>query len=51
VKDETRSYYEQAVRRAIGEIRASLDDALDLERLARLAALGARLTSATSIRP
>jgi AraC family transcriptional regulator len=39
VKPETQSFYEIAVRRAIECVVASLDDALDLERLARAAAL------------
>ncbi len=39
MKPTTRSYYEEAVARAVAEIRASLDDALELEGLARRAAL------------
>jgi AraC family transcriptional regulator len=39
VKDETRSFYERAVRAAVLRVIASLDEALDLERLARGAAL------------
>ena len=34
MKPETRSFYEQAVQRAIDTIVATLDDALDLETLA-----------------
>ena len=39
VKDETRSFYERAVQAAVTRVVASLDQALDLERLARAAAL------------
>jgi len=39
VKDETRSFYERAVRAAVLRVVANLDEALDLERLARGAAL------------
>jgi transcriptional regulator GlxA family with amidase domain len=39
VKPETQSFYELAVRRAVERVLASLDEALDLERLARHAAL------------
>jgi AraC family transcriptional regulator len=39
VKPETQSFYELAVQRAIERVISSLDDALDLERLARGAAL------------
>jgi AraC family transcriptional regulator len=39
VKRETRSFYEDAVRRAIAGIEAGLDEALDLTALARAAAL------------
>jgi AraC family transcriptional regulator len=39
VKSETRSFYELAVRAAVARVVASLDQALDLERLARGAAL------------
>jgi len=39
VKDETRSFYVRAVRDAVTHVVANLDRALDLERLARKAAL------------
>jgi AraC family transcriptional regulator len=39
VKPETQSFYQIAVRQAIERVIASLDEALDLERLARVAAL------------
>lgn len=39
MKRETRSFYEDAVRRALGQIANGLDEALDLETLARAAAL------------
>jgi AraC family transcriptional regulator len=39
VKHETRSFYEVAVRAAVAQVVAQLDQALDLERLARAAAL------------
>jgi AraC family transcriptional regulator len=39
VKPETQSFYERAVQRALEHVVAHLDDALDLERLARHAAL------------
>jgi AraC family transcriptional regulator len=39
MKTETRSFYELAVQRAVERIAASLDDALDLQALARGAAL------------
>jgi len=39
VKDETRLFYEHAVRSAVARVVSSLDQALDLERLARGAAL------------
>jgi AraC family transcriptional regulator len=39
VKPETQSFYEEAVRRAVEHVALHLDEALDLERLARLAAL------------
>jgi AraC family transcriptional regulator len=39
VKPETQSFYELAVRRAVERVVQSLDDALDLESLARSAAL------------
>lgn len=39
VKPTTRTYYEDVVARAIGDVRAALDDALDLAALAKRAAL------------
>jgi len=39
VKPSTRSYYEEAVARAVAEVRAALDDALDLHALSKRAAL------------
>jgi AraC family transcriptional regulator len=39
VKNETRSFYESAVLRTVARIASSLDDALDLEAVAREAAL------------
>ena len=39
MKPDTRSFYEQAVQRAIDHIARSLDEALDLETLARGACL------------
>lgn len=39
MKDETRSFYERAVRAAVARVVASLDEALELDRLARGAAL------------
>jgi AraC family transcriptional regulator len=39
VKDETRSFYEAAVRRAVERIVETLDEALDMLALARAAAL------------
>ncbi len=39
VKAETRSFYEQAVLKAAERVVSSLDEALDLEQLAKLAAL------------
>lgn len=39
VKRQTRSFYEDAVRRALARITAGLDEALELEALARAAAL------------
>ncbi len=39
VRDETRSFYEAAVHRALARVVAGLDDALDLDALAREAAL------------
>ena len=39
MKPETRSFYEQAVQRAIDEIVGNLDEALDLETLAAGAGL------------
>lgn len=39
MKNETRSFYESAVLRSVARIAATLDDALDLEALAREAAL------------
>jgi AraC family transcriptional regulator len=39
VKDETRSYYEVIVARALGRILGGIDEALDLAALARAAAL------------
>lgn len=39
MKDETRSYYERVVRDAVARVVSSLDEALELERLARGAAL------------
>lgn len=39
MKSETRSFYHQAVRRTVERIIAGLDEALDLELLARAAAL------------
>lgn len=39
MKDETRSFYERAVQAAVARVVGSLDQALDLERLARGAAL------------
>lgn len=39
MKTETRSFYEAAVERAVTRIAATLDEALDLEALARAAAL------------
>jgi AraC family transcriptional regulator len=39
MRSETRSFYEQCVQRAVEHIAASLDGALELEALARLAAL------------
>lgn len=39
MKDETRSFYRRAVRRAVEQVVADLDQALDLEALARGAAL------------
>ena len=39
MKAETQSFYELAVQRAIERVIAGLDEALDLERLARVAAL------------
>lgn len=39
MKADTQSFYERAVRRAVARVLASLDEALDLERLAREAAL------------
>lgn len=39
MKRETQSFYEQAVRRAVEHVALHLDEALDLEHLARLAAL------------
>lgn len=41
MKPDTRSFYELAVRGAVARVVASLDQALDLERLAREAALSA----------
>jgi methylphosphotriester-DNA--protein-cysteine methyltransferase len=39
VKTETRSFYEAAVERAVTRIASTLDEALDLEAIARVAAL------------
>jgi AraC family transcriptional regulator len=39
VKHETKSFYERAVQTAVARVVANLDQALDLERLARAAAL------------
>lgn len=39
VRAATRNHYEEAVARAVSEVRASLDDALDLHALSRRAAL------------
>src|SRR6266542_210510 len=39
MKPETRSFYEQAVQRAVEQIARNLDEALDLETLARSACL------------
>lgn len=39
VKNETRSYYEDIVRRAVDDVAASLDEALDLGALAKKAAI------------
>jgi hypothetical protein len=44
VKTETQSFYRVAVQRAVARVSASLDEALDLESLARSAALGAKAT-------
>jgi AraC-like DNA-binding protein len=41
VKPETRTFYEAAVMRAVERVGASLDEALDLDALAREAALSA----------
>ena len=39
MKTETRTFYATAVERAVARIAAALDEALELEALARLAAL------------